>query len=125
MGAEIRIGERVISQDALRHNAAQVASALAAAGVKHGERVAIVCRNDPDFQLLTTGCGLLGAVPVPVNWHWRGAELRHVLTDSGARVAFVHSWFVPAVVEVLPEGVTLIEVPVRAEQAAAYVACEL
>ncbi|MHB8695506.1 MAG: AMP-binding protein [Solirubrobacteraceae bacterium] len=120
MAAEIRIGDRVIAQDALKLDAARVASALVELGVKHGERVAIVLRNDPDFQLLTTACGLIGAVPVPVNWHWRGAELRHVLTDSGARAAFVHSCFIPAVAQVIPEGVPLIEVPVREEQAAAY-----
>jgi acyl-coenzyme A synthetase/AMP-(fatty) acid ligase len=56
MGAEIRIGDRVIAQDALKLDAARVASALAELGVKHGERVAIVLRNDPDFQLLTTAC---------------------------------------------------------------------
>ena len=122
-GAEIRIGERVIAQDALRHDAAKVAAALKAQGVQHGERVAIMMRNDPDFQLATTACGLLGAVPVPVNWHWRGAELRHVFTDSDARAAFVHSCFIAAVEEIVPEGVSIIEAPVRAEHAAAYGSC--
>jgi long-chain acyl-CoA synthetase len=122
-GAEIRIGERVITQDALKHDAARVASALRAEGVQHGERIAIMMRNDPDFQLATTACGLCGAVPVPVNWHWRGAELRHVFTDSGARAAFVHSSFVGAVEEILPAGVPIIEAPVREEHAAAYGAC--
>jgi long-chain acyl-CoA synthetase len=57
---------------------------------------------------------------VPVNWHWRGEELSHVLRDSGSRVAFVHSNFVPAVEEALPQDVSLVEVPVREEQARAY-----
>ena len=46
-GAEIRIGERVIAQDALKHDAAKVASALRAEGVQHGERVAI---NSPGLR---------------------------------------------------------------------------
>ncbi len=116
----IRIGERVLSHATLKQDAARVAGGLAAAGVEHGDRVAIVLRNDPNFLMLTAAAGLLGAVPVPVNWHWRGEELRHVLSDSGSRVAFVHSNFVAGVEEVLPAGVTLVEVPVSDELARAY-----
>jgi long-chain acyl-CoA synthetase len=120
VGPVIQIGERVVAQEDLKLRAACAAGALAGAGVEHGERVAIVVRNDPDFLLLSAACGLLGAVPVPVNWHWRGDELRHVLTHSGSRVAFVNSCFVDEVEKVLPAGVPLIEVPVRDEQAQTY-----
>ena len=119
-GPSIQIGERVISQDSLRAEATRVASALVDAGVERGERIAIVLRNDPVFPMLSLATGLIGAVPVPVNWHWRGDELRHVLTDSGSRIAFAHSTFVEAVERVLPDGVPLIEVPVSDELAAAY-----
>jgi long-chain acyl-CoA synthetase len=119
-GGVIRIGEREIAQDELKRRATVVAGALADEGVAFGDRVAIVLRNDPDFLLMSAACGLLGAVPVPVNWHWRGDELKHVLTHSGSKAAFVHSCFVEEVEKVLPEDVPLIEVPVREEQAAAY-----
>ncbi len=79
-----------------------MASALVAAGIGHGERLAIVLRNDSDLPLLSVAAGLIGAVPVPVNWHWRGEELRHLLTDSGSRIVFAHSWFVEEVQRVLP-----------------------
>jgi long-chain acyl-CoA synthetase len=118
--AVIRIGERVVEQDELRQRAAQLAGGLAAHGVEFGDRVALVLRNDPDFLLLSAACGLLGAVPVPVNWHWRGDELKHVLTHSGSKAAFVHSCFVDEVERQLPADVPLIEVPVREEQAQAY-----
>jgi long-chain acyl-CoA synthetase len=116
----IRIGEREIAHDELKARASVIAGALATAGVEHGDRVAIVLRNDPDFLLLSAACGVIGAVPVPVNWHWRGAELRHVLTHSGSRAVFVHSPFVAEAELVLPDGIPLIEVPVRDEQARAY-----
>jgi long-chain acyl-CoA synthetase len=116
----IRIGAREIPQDSLREDAARVANGLADAGLARGERVAIVLRNDVEFPLLSAACGLIGAVPVPVNWHWRGSELEHLLTDSGSRIAFVHSYFVDEVQRVLPAGVPLIEVPVSEELAAAY-----
>ena len=116
----VRIGERELPQVELKLEAARIASGLAAAGVQHGERVAIVLRNDPDFLAISAACGLLGAVPVPVNWHWRGEELRHVVCDSGSRAVFAHSNFVDALEQVMPDGVPLIEVPVRGEQLQAY-----
>jgi long-chain acyl-CoA synthetase len=121
----IRIGEREIPHDELRAQAARLARGLAAHGVEFGERVAMVLRNDPDFLLVSAGCGLLGAVPVPVNWHWRGDELKHVITHSGSKAVFAHSAFVDEVERQLPRGVPLIEVPVREEQAAGYGACAL
>jgi long-chain acyl-CoA synthetase len=58
----IRIGEREISHDELRARAAVIAGALASIGVEHGDRAAIVLRNDPDFLLLSAACGVVGAV---------------------------------------------------------------
>ena len=98
----VRYGERRIPQAALKQRAAQAAGALADAGVEHDGRIAIVMRNEPDFVTLSAAAGLLGAVPVPVNWHWRGDELRHVVSDSGSRVVFAHSDLVPMVETVLP-----------------------
>ena len=116
----VRIGQRTITHSALKARAARAAATLREAGVEHGDRIAIVLRNDPEFLMLSAAAGLIGAVPTATNWHWRGEELRHVLTHSGSRVAFVHSDLVPAVEEVLPEGVPLVEVPVGEELAAAY-----
>ncbi len=41
---------------------------------------------------------------MPVNWHSRGRELRHVLSHSGARAVFVHSDLIAGVEESLPDG---------------------
>ena len=116
----VRIGGREIPHAEIKERAARVASALADLGVQHGERVAIVMRNDPEFLTVSAACGLIGAIPVPVNWHWRGEELRHVVTHSGSRAVFAHSYFVDAVEEVLPTGVPLVEAPVPTEVAAVY-----
>ncbi len=116
----VRFGERQIPHDELKAHAAKIASALAAAGVEHGDRVAIVLRNEPAFLALSAGCPLIGAVPVPVNWHSRGRELRHVLSHSGARAVFAHSDLIGGVEEALPDGVPLIEVPLPPETAARY-----
>jgi long-chain acyl-CoA synthetase len=114
----VRFGEREIPHAELSALAARIAGALSASGVQPGDRVALVLRNEPLFLALSAACGLLGAVPVPVNWHSRGEELRHVLTHSGAKAVFAHSDLLGAVEEVRSSGVPLIELPVPPELAA-------
>jgi long-chain acyl-CoA synthetase len=97
-----------------------IAGALGEGGVELGDRVAIVLRNEPMFLALSAACSQMGAVAVPVNWHSRGRELEHVLSHSGTRAVFVHSDLVATVEEALPDGVSLIEVPVPPETKAHY-----
>ncbi|MFG2492067.1 AMP-binding protein [Streptomyces caniferus] len=99
--------------------AARIATGLRAAGVAPGDRIAVVMRNEPAHLEITAGAALLGASAVPVNWHFRHDDLRHVLTDSGSKVVFVHSDMRDAVTAVLPDGVRIIEVAVPAGVAAA------
>jgi long-chain acyl-CoA synthetase len=94
----------------LAERAGRVAGGLVGLGLAPGGHVALVLRNCVEFLELSEGIGLAGASPVPVNWHWRGAELRHLLTDSGATVVFAHTEFVAAVLEAAPTEVRVIEV---------------
>ncbi|MFJ9467608.1 AMP-binding protein [Streptomyces caniferus] len=99
--------------------AARIATGLRAAGVAPGDRIAVVMRNEPAHLEITAGAALLGASAVPVNWHFRHDDLRHVLTDSGSKVVFVHSDMLDAVTAVLPDGVRIVEVAVPVGVAAA------
>ncbi|WP_116024100.1 AMP-binding protein [Thermomonospora umbrina] len=106
--------------DELRARAARIAAGLDALGVGAGDRVAVMLRNEPAFLEVTEAAGLLGALPVPINWHWRAAELDHLLTDSGAKAVFVHTDLVSTVERALPPGVRLIEARVPGELTAAF-----
>ncbi|HEY7489071.1 MAG TPA: AMP-binding protein [Streptosporangiaceae bacterium] len=116
----VRSGDRTETYDELRERAGRIASGLASVGVEPGDRVAIVVRNDPAFLEITEATALLGALPVPVNWHWRDAELGHLLVDSDSRAVFAHTDLLPTVTAALPDGVPLIEVPVPSEVNEAY-----
>ncbi|HEX2316294.1 MAG TPA: AMP-binding protein [Thermomonospora sp.] len=120
MASGVRFGERLRSYDELRARAARIASGLAALGVGAGDRVAVMLRNEPAFLEVTEAAGLLGALPVPVNWHWRGTELDHLLTDSGARAVVAHTDLVATVERSLPRGVPLVEVRVPVELTRAF-----
>ncbi|HZZ49354.1 MAG TPA: AMP-binding protein [Pseudonocardia sp.] len=116
----IRCGDRVRTRDELLARAARIAAGLGELGVERGDRIAIVLRNDIEFIEASLGAALAGTIPVPVNWHWRGAELGHLLTDSDAKLAFVHTDLLPAVREALSSPIPVMEVRPSDALRAAY-----
>ncbi|MGW2662933.1 AMP-binding protein [Nocardia tengchongensis] len=107
--ATIRCGRTIRDNDEMRTRAARIATGLAEHGVTAGDRVAIFLHNDVALIEASIAAGILGAVPVPVNWHWKGAELGYLLDDSDSRVLFAHSDLVPTAEAVLGDRL-LIEV---------------
>jgi crotonobetaine/carnitine-CoA ligase len=71
--------------------AARSAGRLHAAGIAPGDRVALICENRPEFIELLLGAAWLGAVLVPVNTASRGAQLQHILHNSGARLLVIEA----------------------------------
>jgi carnitine-CoA ligase len=69
--------------------AAGYAGVLAQAGVKVGDRVAIMCGNRAELLFTVLGCGWLGAIAVPINTASRGAQLAHILANCGARLLVI------------------------------------
>jgi len=58
-------------------------------GVVPGERIAIAMRNYPEWSVAFWAAASIGAVVVPLNAWWTGAELDYGLGDSGACLAIV------------------------------------
>ena len=59
---------------------------LVANGVRPGDRVALVSRNLPEWPVAFFAAVCVGAIVVPLNAWWTGAELAYGLEDSGATV---------------------------------------
>ena len=55
-------------------------------GVQKGDRVAIAMRNYPEWVVSFWAAQAAGAVAVPLNAWWTGAELEYGMRDSGAKV---------------------------------------
>jgi carnitine-CoA ligase len=66
--------------------AARMAGSLSTAGVRTGDRVAVLCSNRPEFLRVVLGCGWLGAIAVPINTAAKGPQLRYALENSAARL---------------------------------------
>ena len=65
---------------------AALAAELRALGVAKGDRVALASRNLPEWPVVFFAVTVLGAICVPLNAWWTGAELVYGLGNSGSKV---------------------------------------
>ncbi|NBE56738.1 FadD3 family acyl-CoA ligase [Streptomyces boluensis] len=71
----------------------QAAAACMASGVEPGDRVAVWAPNTLDWIVSALGAVTAGAVLVPLNTRFKGAEAAYVLARSRARLLFVTGTF--------------------------------
>lgn len=86
----------------------RTAGALSAAGVGHGDHIAVVDKNNPAILQLMLGGGLLGAATAIVNWRLAGDELDYTINDAGAKLLFVGHELLDQV-DVIREKLTTVE----------------
>src|SRR6201982_1851927 len=98
----VRCGESSRGYPELFTRALRLGRGLAQDGVGAGDRIALLLRNSLEFVESSIATVPLGASAVPINWHWRGEEIAHVLADSGARALVVHEDLLPAIAAHLP-----------------------
>jgi long-chain acyl-CoA synthetase len=104
-------GDRRRSFTEVADRAARIAGGLAGLGVKAGDSVCILMRNDIAFLEAAYAAMRLGAYAVPVNWHFRPEEVAYVLKDSGTRVLIGHADLLHPLRDVISAGVTVLSAP--------------
>ena len=70
---------RVLTYGGLKRQVASVAAALADRGIGHGDRVAILAANCPEYILTFWACAAMGAVAVCFNGWWTRSEIEYGL----------------------------------------------
>ncbi len=108
-------GERRRGHAEVADRAARMAGGFERIGVKQGDSVCILMRNDIAFIEAAYGAMQLGAYAVPVNWHFKPEEIRYILEDSGTRVLVAHADMLHQLRDAIPEGVTVLSVPTPPE----------
>ena len=77
-------GQRRRGHDEVADRSDRIASGLQKLGVKQGDSVCMLMRNDIAFIEAAYAAMRLGAYGVPVNWHFKPEEINYVLKDSGS-----------------------------------------
>jgi long-chain acyl-CoA synthetase len=85
----VRLGDRALTYGQLDRRVDAAASALQRAGVRPGDRVALLLGNRPAFVEALYAAARAGAVVVPVHTGLTAPEVAHELTDARARAAVV------------------------------------
>jgi long-chain acyl-CoA synthetase len=98
----------------------RIAGGLHGLGVRQGDSVCILMRNDIAFIEAAYGAMRLGAYGVPVNWHFKPEEINYILSDSGTSVLIGHADMLHPLREAIPSGVTVLSVPTPPEILIAY-----
>ena len=76
-----------------------LAGGLAKLGVEHGECVAIMLSNRPEFHIADLATVTVGATPFSIYVTYPANEIEFLITDSAARVAIVEQAFLPVILE--------------------------
>ena len=84
------------------------AGALQHAGIKRGDRIAFLDKNNPAILMATQAVSLIGASNAIVNWRLAGDELDYVINDAGARILFVGHELMPSI-ELIRDKLTTVE----------------
>ncbi|MFT4213911.1 MAG: long-chain fatty acid--CoA ligase [Microbacterium sp.] len=75
-----------VSYGELADRTDRLSGLLRRAGIRRGDRVAILAENCPEFLMTLFAAAQLGAVFVPINTRLAAPEIEHILRDSGARL---------------------------------------
>jgi crotonobetaine/carnitine-CoA ligase len=80
----------------LAQRAGRIAAALRAAGVRHGDRVAVLDANSPEYPAVLGATALLGSIAVPLNSLLASPELAYQLADVQPSAIIAGQRFVAA-----------------------------
>ncbi|MEW2357358.1 long-chain-fatty-acid--CoA ligase [Spirillospora sp. NPDC029432] len=88
-------GDLSITYRDFDRRADRAAAALAAAGVGHGDRVAVLDKNSLEYAEQLFGAARIGAAQVPINYRLAPDEVAYIVNNAQAKVFIVGPEFVP------------------------------
>jgi crotonobetaine/carnitine-CoA ligase len=100
--------ERVVTWGELAESSLRTANGLVELGVTPLDRVAVMMDNSPEYLSTYFGVLAAGAGTVPLNTAQRGPALKHILRDSGVRVAVVERHLREAVQAAAPDELRIV-----------------
>jgi fatty-acyl-CoA synthase len=97
-------GERRLTYRQAQTAAQRLAAALTGAGLRRGDRLAVLAKNCLEYPLLYFAASQAGVVPVPLNYRAGPAEWAYTVDDAGARLLIAAPAYVEAVDALRAQG---------------------
>jgi long-chain acyl-CoA synthetase len=82
---------RALGADEIEARVARCATALAARGVRPGDRIALLSYNRPEWAIVDYAAQRIGAVTVPLYSTLPPDQVEFILADSGAKLVFAEN----------------------------------
>jgi long-chain acyl-CoA synthetase len=101
----LSFGDQEFSPEEMSVRSARVAGAMAAAGLKEGDTIALMLHNEPALMDVMLAARQLGLYFTPLNWHFKSDEAAYIMRDCGAKALFTHSDLFPQIAVGAPPDV--------------------
>jgi fatty-acyl-CoA synthase len=85
--------DQTITWAQFEDRAARLAGGLLAAGIRGGDRIGYLSRNNPEFFDVMMACARIGAVFVPFNIRLSAGEIRYMAQDAGLSLLICETFF--------------------------------
>ena len=103
----LSFGDQDFTPQEMSARSAQVAGAMAAIGLKEGDTIALMLRNEPALMDVMLAARQLGLYFTPLNWHFKSEEAGYIMRDCGAKALFVHTDLFQQIADGIPPDVSV------------------
>lgn len=107
----IYLDHLAVARAEVMQRARRAARGLDSLGVREGDCVALLLRNDFPFFEAQQAAALVGAYAVAINWHGKVDEVTYVLNDARPKVLVAHADLLAPLRGRLPVGLEVLVVP--------------
>ena len=97
-----RLGQRTVTHAQLRDRAVRLVSAMATAGVRRQDRIAVLSRNSVEFGEVMAATHLSGIIMATVNFRLSPGEMLDVLQRVSPSIVFCSDEFASVITELAP-----------------------
>jgi long-chain acyl-CoA synthetase len=101
----LSFGEQEFTPQEMSARSAVVAGAMAALGLKEGDTIALMLRNEPALMDIMLAARQLGLYFTPLNWHFKSEEAAYIMRDCGAKALFAHTDLFQQIADGVPPDV--------------------
>lgn len=87
------VGRKRYTFSEMNERVNQCAHFLRKIGIKPGERIGLLCKNNEDFITVFFAAAKIGAITIPINWRLTANEIKFILQDSSSSMLIYDSDF--------------------------------